>query len=87
MDQSKWSLPRHRLIATSKEPQKYVRPRCKLHCVWIHNVALDLYLVGNGVSADASLILETLSLSLEGMAKHFEEMSAQMPSSCWLWAT
>lgn len=85
MDQSKWALPRHHLIARGKEFQKYIRPRAKIHAVWVAGVCLDIYVVSQGVSSDASLILETLSLSLEGVATQFEEASAQMPSSCLVW--
>ena len=85
MDQSKWALPRHRLISTAKECQKYNRPRSKIHAVWVHGVALNLFVVDGGVSSDASLILEALSLSLEGMVSQFEAASKPIPSQCLVW--
>lgn len=85
MDQSKWALPRNYLLTSSKELCSYTRPRMKLHGVWLHNCALNLYVVAPGVPADGSLILEALSLSLEGLAEQCRELSVQMPRECLIW--
>jgi hypothetical protein len=87
MDQSKWSLPRHHLVSTAKEFQKYVRPRVKLHAVWVHSIGLYLFVCSPGVSADGSMVLEALTLALEGAAERFRELSRPMPSSCLVWVT
>ena len=71
MDQSKWALPRHRLLQASKEAAIHVRPRMKIHAVWVHGIALNLYLVHPGVPADSSLIVEAFLRSLEDARELF----------------
>ena len=79
MDQSKWALPRHRLLQSSKEGQALLRPRMKLHSVWIHGVSLNLYLIHPGVPADSSLIVECCLRALEDATQIFEKHQKIMP--------
>lgn len=87
MDQAKWALPRHRELLQSKETQGMIRPRIKLHCVWSHNIALDVFLVHPLVSADSSLILECFSIVLEQISALFTSKQRPMPESCIIWVS
>ena len=79
MDQSKWALPRHRLFQTSKEGSVHVRPRMKLHAVWLHGVSLNLYLVHPGVPADSSLVVEAFLRAMQDASLMFQQRQREMP--------
>ena len=79
MDQSKWALPRNRLVQSSKETQTLIRPRVKLHAVWLHGVSLNLYVVHPGVPADSSLVAECLLRSLEDAVCLFKKYQKPFP--------
>lgn len=86
MDQSKWALPRQRLLQTSKEGQGLIRPRLKLHAVWLHGVVLNLFLIHPGVPSDSSLILECFLQPMEDATGIFHKHSKEMPDEliCWV---
>lgn len=79
MDQSKWALPRNRLVQSSKETQNLIRPRVKIHAVWLHGVSLNLYVVHPGVPADSSLVAECLLRSLEDAVCLFKKYQKPFP--------
>ena len=85
MDQSKWALPRHRLVQKSKEAASIVRPRMKLHGLWIHGVSLNLYICHPGVPADSSLICECFARALQDTSDMFERRGRAMPKECLIW--
>ena len=87
MDQSKWALPRHRVVQRSKASANLARPRMKLHGVWVHNVCLHLFVIHPCVSADSSLVCEAFQRVLQLTSEEFEKMGKQMPESCAIWAT
>ena len=87
MDQSKWSLPRHRLLQSSKESQNIIRPRMKIHGLWVHGVSLNLYLIHPGVPADSSLIAECFARALQDTSEVFAARNQPMPNECWVWVT
>lgn len=86
MDQSKWALPRHRVVQRSKASANVARPRMKLHGVWVHNVCLHLFLVHPCVSADSSLVCEAFQRVLQLTSEEFERIGKPMPESCAIWA-
>lgn len=85
MDQSKWALPRHRLLQSSKESQNIIRPRMKIHGLWVHGVCLNLYLIHPGVPADSSLIAECFARALQDTSEVFAARNQPMPNECWVW--
>ena len=85
MDQSKWSLPRLRDLLKSKECNGLNRPRAKIHCVWCHNVSLNLFICHPQLSADSSLILECFSLVLEETVQTFQRSGRDLPTACMAW--
>lgn len=91
MDQSKWAVPRQRVAQSSKETAGLVRPRMKLHGIWMHGVSLNIFVCHPGLSADSSLITETLCRVLESTALEFQKRNKEMPQEIlvwdsWLWA-
>ena len=86
MDQSKWAVPRHRLVQQSKEAQNVLRPRLKVHGVWVHGVALTLFCVHPAVPADSSLVLECFLRSMETATELFQRHQKPMPKEliCWV---
>ena len=86
MDQSKWALPRNRVLQTSKEASVLIRPRLKVHGLWIHGVSLNLYVVHPGVVADSTLICECFSRALQDAFEIFESAQMSIPKECLVWA-
>lgn len=86
MDQSKWALPRNRMVQASKEMQTLVRPRIKLHGVWVHGVSLTLYAVHPGVPADSALVCECFMRSLQHASELFKEHHRSLPREVLIWA-
>lgn len=86
MDQSKWSLPRNRVVQSSKETSAIIRPRMKIHGLWVHGVSLNLYIVHPGVPSDSSLICECFARALQDTANTFERSNKKMPRECLVWA-
>lgn len=87
MDQSKWALPRNRLMQSSKEAQTLIRPRVKIHGVWLHGVSLNLYCVHPNVPADSSLVAECFMLALQDAVGIFERHQKTLPQECFIWVT
>ena len=87
MDQSKWCLPRHRLLQQSKEFQGLQRPRCKIHAVWCHGVQLSLFVIHPGVPADSSLVVECFNRVMEQVVERFKEKERRLPSQALIWVT
>ena len=87
MDQSKWSLPRNRIVQSSKEASSVVRPRMKLHGVWVHGIAFNLYVCHPGVPADSSLIAECFLRAMEDTARIFEQHNKSLPKECCIWVS
>lgn len=85
MDQSKFALPRNRIIQSSKEASAFVRPRIKLHGLWVHGISLNLYVIHPGVPADSSLIIECFSLALQDAIDMLERAGKQVPKECLIW--
>ena len=85
MDQSKFALPRNRIIQSSKEASAFVRPRIKLHGLWVHGISLNLYVIHPGVPADSSLIIECFSLALQDAIDMLERAGKQVPKECLVW--
>ena len=85
MDQAKWAIPRQRDCLSTKEAQGLVRPRLKLHAVWLHNISLNIFLVHPGIAADSSLILECLARVLERTSAEFNAQGKQLPEALFLW--
>lgn len=85
MDQSKFALPRNRVIQSSKEASAFVRPRIKLHWLWVHGISLNLYVIHPGVAADSSLIIECFSLALQDAIDMLERAGKQVPKECLVW--
>lgn len=85
MDQSKWCLPRDRIVQSSKEGSVFQRPRMKVHGVWNHGVSLNLFLIHPGVAADSSLVIETFQRVLQDTVQTFEKCGRPLPSACCIW--
>lgn len=86
MDQSKWALPRNRLAQSSKEVSTLIRPRMKLHGVWLHGVSLNLYVIHPNIPADSSLVAECFMKALQDAANIFEQHQKSFPRECFIWA-
>ena len=83
MDQAKWSIPRLRGHQVGKEMGKFQRPRLKLHAVWGAACGLYLFLVDPRQSADASMVVEAATLTLEKIkAKLGDRMPAHLVVGC-----
>ena len=85
MDQSKFALPRNRVVQSSKEVSRLVRPRMKIHGLWNHGLSLNLYVVHPGVPADSSLIVECFARALQDTTHTFETANKRMPRECLIW--
>lgn len=85
MDQSKWALPRNRLVQSSKETVNLIRPRVKVHAVWLHGVSLSLFVVHPGVPADSSLVSECFMRVLQDAVEIFERHQKPLPRECLAW--
>ena len=87
MDQAKWACPRDRLIQRSKEANGLLRPRMKVQAVWIHGIALNLYLVHPCIPADSSLVIECFQKALQDCIDRFESLGQPLPSTCFAWVS
>ena len=87
MDQSKWALPRNRLAQSSRETAQLLRPKTKLHCVWIHGVSMTLYLLHPGVASDSSMVCECFMRSLQDCSEIFSKHQKKMPSEVYIRVT
>ena len=86
MDQSKWAVPRDRLLQSTKQAQGLQKPKMKVQGVWLHGVDLSLYVIHPAVPADSSLVTECLQKSLERAAVKFQERGVPFPSQFMAWA-
>ena len=86
MDQAMWALPRNRILQSSKEAAALIRPRLKVHGLWIHGVSLNLYVVHPGVAADSTLICECFARALQDTFETFESAQMRIPKECLIWA-
>lgn len=86
MDQSKWSLPRHREVQSSREASVLQRPRIKLHGVWLHGICLHLFAIHPGIPSDSSLIVECLLRAIEMARDVFKKEGRKFPDSLICWA-
>ena len=86
MDQSKWSVPRQRVVQSCKEVNGLVRPRVKIHAVWAHQIGLHLFVCHPTVAADSSLILECLNRVLETTHQKFIQKGKAFPEQPFCWA-
>ena len=84
MDQSKWSIPRVRQM--TKSLSKYDRPRSKIQGVWLHGVALFLWVLDPRSGADASMVVEALMRSLDRMEEMLAEKGRPRVRRLLLWA-
>lgn len=86
MDQSKWSLPRHREVQSSREASVLQRPRIKLQGVWLRGVCLHLFAVHPGIPSDPSLVCECLLRAIEMAHDVFKKEGRKFPDSlmCWV---
>ena len=82
MDQSKWALPRNRIVQSSREAAAIARPRMKLHGLWVHGVSLNLYICHPGVPADSSLVCECFARALQDCEDTFQRARKPMPKEC-----
>ena len=87
MDQSKWSLPRQRLLQRAKDTQNLLRPRLKVHCVWCHGVVLHFFIVHPGIAADSALVLEAFLRTMEDVVEIFASAGKTLPRECMIWET
>ena len=87
MDQAKWAVPRNRVVQSTKACQAVVRPRFKLHGVWLHGVALHLYIVDPRVPADSSLVTECFYRTMEDAMQEFSKLGKPFPQQCTVWVT
>ena len=85
MDQSKWAIPRSKVL--TKNLAKYERPKGKIQGVWVHNICLCLFVVDPRVHCDASMVIETLCRSLEHAKKICDRLRVEMPKRLLLWVT
>ena len=85
MDPAKWALPRNRTLQSSKEASALVRPRMKVHGLWVHGISLNLYVVHPGVAADSTLICECFVRALQD-TEIFESAQMSIPKECLIWA-
>ena len=85
MDQSKWAIPRSKVL--TKNLAKYERPKGKIQGIWVHNICLCLFVVDPRVHCDASMVIETLCRSLEHAKKICDRLQVDMPKRLLLWVT
>ena len=85
MDQSKWALPRQRLLQSSKDAQNMLRPRMKVHAVWAHGVVLEMFVVHPGVPHDSALVLECLMRTMEDVSEIFQKHGKPLPREMLSW--
>ena len=65
MDQQKWALPRSRHGLVGTDSANLERPRLKLHAVFVHGLALHLFVIDPRVASDSSMITECAAQALE----------------------
>jgi hypothetical protein len=85
MDQSKFALPRNRIVQSSKEASGLVRPRMKIHGLWMHNISLNLFVCSPGVPADSSLVCECFARALQDTFETFGRNNKSLPKECLVW--
>ena len=83
MDQSKWSLPRSKVL--TKNLAKFERPRAKIQAVWCHNLCLCLFILDPRVHTDASMVIECICRALEKAAAVCERHGKSLPRRLLLW--
>ena len=66
----------------SKEAAAIVRPRMKLHGLWVQGVSLNLYICHPGVPADSSLVCECFARALQDCEDTFQRARKPMPKEC-----
>lgn len=64
-----------------------IRPRMKIHGLWMHGISLNLYVIHPGVPADSSLIAECFLRAMEDATHIFERHNKVMPSECTVWVS
>ena len=87
MDQAKWSLPRSRHGLVGMDMAKFQKPRLKLHAVFVHGVALHLFLVDPRVQSDSAMIVDCAARALEHSMQKLTQMGRPKPTQLCAFVT
>ncbi|CAK9009821.1 unnamed protein product [Durusdinium trenchii] len=86
MDQAKWAIPRQKKALVAKSLSGFQKPRFKVEGVWVHNALLALWIVDSRVPSDSSMVIETLSRSIQLVATECERRGKDFPQQLCVWA-
>ena len=85
MDQSKWSVPRHK-NCNSKTFQTYDRPRLRVMGVWLHFFDLRLFILDPRLHAGGSAVVECASRAIEDLVLQCQQKGVEVPSELCVWS-
>ena len=85
MDQAKWSCPRNEKAMNAKALSGFQKPRFKVEGVWVHNTVLALWIIDCRVASDSSMVLETLSRTIQVVGDACERKGVAFPSQLCVW--
>lgn len=85
MDQAKWAIPRQKKALVAKSLSGFQKPRFKVEGVWVHNALLALWIVDSRVPSDSSMVIETLSRSIQLVATECERRGKDFPQQLCVW--
>lgn len=87
MDQAKFTVPRDRHSQALKSTMMVVKPRFKLHGVWIHGVLLRMWILDPRCPSDSSTIIECGARSIELAASECERRGVALPDQILVWVS
>ena len=80
MDQGKFRLPRDPKLKSTASLAKFVRPRLKVHGVWLFGYSLELFVMDEPTRHDASCITECIARGIERVSEICHRLGRRVPS-------